>query len=66
MVSLTTVYFVSIVLASIVGMSSGFLGNKIYPLNGGAVSNSGDPPLNQETLSQPESQSDIPNISLPA
>jgi hypothetical protein len=37
MVSLTTVYVVSIILASITGMGSAFVGNKFYPIQGGAV-----------------------------
>jgi len=37
MVSLTTVYGISILLTSLAGMGSAFVGNKIYPLKGGAV-----------------------------
>jgi len=36
MASLTTVYLISIILTSIAGMSSAFVGNTIYPLTGGA------------------------------
>jgi hypothetical protein len=36
MASLTTVYMISIILTSIAGMSSAFVGNSIYPLTGGA------------------------------
>ena len=36
MASLTTVYVISIILASIAGVSSAFVGNTIYPLTGGA------------------------------
>jgi len=35
MASLSTVYFIGIVLASVAGMSSAFLGNKLYPIKGG-------------------------------
>ena len=35
MASLSTVYFIGIMLASVAGMSSAFLGNKIYPIKGG-------------------------------
>lgn len=37
MVSLTTVYGISIFLTSLAGMGSAFVGNKIYPIKGGAV-----------------------------
>jgi hypothetical protein len=37
MVSLTTVYGISIALTSLAGMGAAFVGNKIYPLKGGAV-----------------------------
>ena len=47
MVSLTTVYAISIVFASIAGMGSAFLGNKIYPLTGG-----GEQPIEEETFEQ--------------
>jgi hypothetical protein len=36
MASLTTVYMISMILTSIAGIGSAFLGNKIYPLTGGA------------------------------
>lgn len=36
MASLTTVYIISIILTSIAGMGSAFVGNKIYPLSGGS------------------------------
>jgi hypothetical protein len=35
MASLSTVYFIGIILASVAGMSSAFLGNKLYPIKGG-------------------------------
>jgi hypothetical protein len=35
--SLTTVYFVSILLTTVAGMGSAFVGSKIYPLSGGAL-----------------------------
>jgi hypothetical protein len=35
MASLTTVYVISVIVTSIAGMGSAFLGNKIYPLKGG-------------------------------
>jgi hypothetical protein len=38
MASLTTVYVISIMLASIASMGSAFLGNRIYPIAGGAES----------------------------
>ena len=38
MASLTTVYIISVIVASIAGMGSAFLGNKIYPLKGGEQS----------------------------
>lgn len=37
MASLTTVYVISIILTSLAGIGSAFVGNKIYPLKGGAV-----------------------------
>jgi len=37
MASLTTVYFVGILLASLSAMGSAFLGNRIFPLKGGSV-----------------------------
>ena len=37
MASLTTVYMISMVLTSIAGVSSAFLGNRIFPLTGGAI-----------------------------
>lgn len=37
MVSLSTVYVISIVLTSLAGMGSAFVGNKVYPIQGGAV-----------------------------
>jgi hypothetical protein len=37
MVSLTTVYGISIFLTSLAGMGAAFVGNKIYPITGGAV-----------------------------
>jgi hypothetical protein len=37
MVSLTTVYGISIFLTSLAGMGAAFVGNKIYPIKGGAV-----------------------------
>ena len=37
MVSLTTVYGISIALTSLAGMGAAFVGNRIYPLKGGAV-----------------------------
>ena len=40
MASLTTVYGISIVLASLGGIGSAFLANKIHPLAGGAISTS--------------------------
>ena len=38
MASLTTVYLISMVLTSIAGIASAFVGSKIYPLSGGAES----------------------------
>ena len=40
MASLTTVYGICIVLASLAGIGSAFAANKIYPLTGGALSTS--------------------------
>lgn len=37
MASLTTVYVISIILTSLAGIGSAFVGNKIYPLKGGSV-----------------------------
>ena len=37
MASLTTVYLISIILSSIAGIGSAFVGNKIYPLTGGVI-----------------------------
>ena len=36
MASLTTVYMISIILTSIAGIGSAFVGNRIYPISGGA------------------------------
>ena len=36
MASLTTVYMISILFTSIAGVSAAFLGNRIFPLVGGA------------------------------
>jgi len=36
MASLTTVYMISMILTSIAGFGSAFLGNRIFPLKGGA------------------------------
>jgi hypothetical protein len=44
MASLTTVYMISMILTSIVGMGSAFLGNRIYPLKGGV-----EPPTSVQT-----------------
>lgn len=37
MASLTTVYAISIILTSLAGIGSAFVGNKIYPLKGGTI-----------------------------
>lgn len=50
MVSLSTVYVVSIILASIAGMGSAFVGNKIYPIQGGA-----EPVVEKQIVEEPES-----------
>lgn len=46
MVSLSTVYVISIVLTSLAGMGSAFVGNKVYPIQGGAIL----PPLTPEDV----------------
>ena len=51
MVSLTTVYVVSIVLASVAGMGSAFVGNKFYPIQGGAII---PPPTLEEVTEEAE------------
>ncbi len=48
MASLSTVYIVSVVLASLAGVGSAFIGNRIYPIKGG----SGLPPPSPEEVSQ--------------
>lgn len=48
MASLTTIYMISIVLTSIAGMGSAFVGNKIYPLTGGSEEKLGEPLENVE------------------
>jgi len=37
MASLTTVYMISMILTSIAGFSSAYVGNRIFPLTGGAI-----------------------------
>ena len=37
MASLTTVYMISMILTSIAGFSSAFVGNRIFPLTGGEI-----------------------------
>ena len=37
MASLTTVYMISMILTSIAGFSSALVGNRIFPLTGGAI-----------------------------
>jgi len=48
MASLSTVYIVSVVLASLAGVGSAFIGNRIYPIKGG----SGLPPPSPEEVSE--------------
>lgn len=48
MASLSTVYIVSVVLASLAGVGSAFIGNRIYPIKGG----SSLPPPSPEEVSQ--------------
>jgi len=54
MASLTTVYVISIVLASIAGMGSAFVGSKIYPLTGGAKEKQSD--TDAEPTPEPQSE----------
>jgi hypothetical protein len=48
MASLSTVYIVSVVLASLAGVGSAFIGNRIYPIKGGAEL----PPPSPEEVSE--------------
>ena len=48
MASLSTVYIVSVVLASLAGGGSAFIGNRIYPIKGG----SSLPPPSPEEVSE--------------
>lgn len=54
MASLTTVYVISIILTSLAGIGSAFVGNTIYPLKGGAVEL---PPTPAEEAPVPEETS---------
>lgn len=60
MASLTTVYGLSIILASIAGVGSAFVANKIYPLSGGAISTSTELTKSDSTV-VPESK--VPALS---
>jgi hypothetical protein len=48
MASLSTVYIVSVVLASLAGVGSAFIGNRIYPIKGGSEL----PPPSPEEVSE--------------
>jgi hypothetical protein len=52
MASLTTVYMISMILTSIAGFSSAFVGNRIFPLTGGAIPT--------EPIALPETPTDVP------
>ena len=52
MASLTTVYMISIILTSIAGIGSAFIGNKIYPLSGGTVMTEEKPEEKSEEKSE--------------
>ena len=56
MVSLTTVYIVSVILASVAGIGSAFAGNKMI---GGYIP---EPPLISQQAPSEEEQSPLPNI----
>jgi len=61
MASLTTVYLISIILSSIAGLGSAFVGNKIYPITGGAVVEEKlEPQPEEKPEDKPEPQSDYP------
>lgn len=49
MSSLTTVYFVGILVASLSGIGSAFLGDRIFPLKGGSVATPVEEPKAEET-----------------
>ena len=60
MASLTTVYVISMIVTSVVGIASAFVGNKIYPLTGGShIDNS-----NSNIPSVQETQIPVPSASL--
>lgn len=56
MASLTTVYVISIILTSLAGIGSAFVGNTIYPLKGGAV----------ELPPTPSEETSVPAVEAPA
>lgn len=49
MVSLTTVYVLSLIVAGVAGMSSAFAGNKFFPIKGGDI---GLPPPTPEEVNE--------------
>lgn len=54
MASLTTVYFVGMILASLGGIGSAFVGDRIYPLKGGVIP---ETPSQPEPVPEPEPES---------
>lgn len=52
MASLTTVYMISMILTSIAGIASGFVGNRIFPLTGGTKPVPVEEPLRPSVLRQ--------------
>lgn len=68
MASLTTVYTISMFLTSIAGIASAFLGNRIFPLTGGAqpVPKEEQPVPKEETFSStasPQTPAEPPVVS---
>ena len=63
MASLTTVYMISMILTSIAGFSSALVGNRIFPLTGGAIPTEPVPKEEPVPTVLPETPTEPPVVS---